>query len=131
MAWFGLEIEVWLTIATVVLSVFSIIIAICSAQSTAKQADKQIEHIKKLSKQQLELSEIYLSTVMTNNQHILHEMKDNLATKEECYKSGVTVMNERRDVMEKNIKRLKILIAESEKLQEEYILHKQKIQVTK
>ena len=42
MAWFGLEIEVWLTIATVVLSVFSIIIAICSAQSTAKQADKQI-----------------------------------------------------------------------------------------
>lgn len=131
MAWFGLDIEVWLTIATVLLSVVSIIIAICSARSTAKQADKQIEYIKKLSEQQLELSEIYLSTVMTNNQHILYEMKDNLATKEECYKSGVMVMNERRDVMEKNIKRLKILIAESEKLQEEYILHKQKIQVAK
>ena len=125
MNWSDISIETYLAAATVLLSLISVIIAICSARHTSKQANKQIENIRKLSEQQLAHSEIYLATVMANNQHLILEMKDELAVKEEAYNSGVTVINERRDVMERNMKRLKVLIAESERLQEDYSKYKQ------
>lgn len=69
MAWFGLEIEVWLTIATVVLSVFSIIIAICSAQSTAKSHKQEMINEYKARKGQQRF-------------HLPHEMRESYIREE-------------------------------------------------
>ena len=46
----------WCTIATIGLSVVSIIIAICSSRSTSKDAHKQIREIKNLSALQIDTS---------------------------------------------------------------------------
>ena len=131
MNWSDISIETYLAGATILLSLISVIIAICSARHTSKQANKQIENIRKLSEQQLAHSEIYLATVMANNQHLILEMRDELAVKEETYNSGVQVMNERRNVMKRNMDRLRVLISESEKLQEEYSRYKQIMQSSK
>lgn len=46
--------EEWTTIATIVLSVVAIIIAIWSSRSTSRDANKQIAEIKQLSKLQID-----------------------------------------------------------------------------
>lgn len=78
MVWYGLEIEVWLAIATVLLSVVSIIIAICSARSTAKQANKQIAEIKRLAKLQIDAACISLDAEISKIEKEKCKLEDDL-----------------------------------------------------
>lgn len=52
MNWLGISIETWLAITTIILSVVSIIIAIWSARSTAKDMQKEIQEIRLSAKKE-------------------------------------------------------------------------------
>lgn len=61
MNWLGISIETWLAITTIILSVVSIIIAIWSSRSTAKDMQKEIQEIRLSAKKerQGQLSDTY------------------------------------------------------------------------
>lgn len=107
-------------VIAIIAIIVTIVIAVCSSRSTAKQVQKQIDEVKTLASIQLLTSELHLATAMNANEKIALELKDQLDIKREAYDSGITVLNERRDVMERNIKRLEILLQKCEALQKEY-----------
>lgn len=61
MNWLGISIETWLAISTIILSVVSIIIAIWSSRSTAKDMQKEIHEIRMSAKKERlgQLSDTY------------------------------------------------------------------------
>lgn len=60
------SIDTWLTIATIVLSAISIIIAICSSRKTSKNASQQIEAISESTNQEIKA----LKNVITHQENI-------------------------------------------------------------
>lgn len=118
-------------VIAIIAIIVTIVIAVCSSRSTAKQVQKQIDEVKTLASIQLLTSELHLATAMNANEKIALELKDQLDIKREAYDSGITVLDERRDVMERNIKRLEILLQKCEALQKEYQDLQNKINNTK
>lgn len=54
MVLFGLDINLWLAIATVILAIVSTVIAIVSTRITSKEATRQIDEIRKSTEKQVE-----------------------------------------------------------------------------
>ena len=106
MAWYGLEIEVWLAIATVLLSVVSIIIAICSARSTAKQANKQIAEIKRLAKLQIDAACISLDAEISKIEKEKCKLEDDLVIQRKYIAEGKDTLLESLETQKLRAKRI-------------------------
>ena len=106
MAWYGLEIEVWLAIATVLLSVVSIIIAICSARSTAKQANKQIAEIKRLAKLQIDAACISLDADISKIEKEKCKLEDDLVIQRKYIAEGKDTLLESLETQKLRAKRI-------------------------
>ena len=106
MAWYGLEIEVWLAIATVLLSVVSIIIAICSARSTAKQANKQIAEIKRLAKLQIDATCISLDAEISKIEKEKCKLEDDLVIQRKYIAEGKDTLLESLETQKLRAKRI-------------------------
>lgn len=69
----------WSTVATILLSVVAIVIAICSSHSTSKAAEKQISEIKQLSVLQIDttikLLEVEIQRIMVEVKRAAQESK--------------------------------------------------------
>jgi len=106
MTWYGLEIEVWLAIATVLLSVVSIIIAICSARSTAKQANKQIAEIKRLAKLQIDAACISLDAEISKIEKEKCKLEDDLVIQRKYIAEGKDTLLESLETQKLRAKRI-------------------------
>jgi heme/copper-type cytochrome/quinol oxidase subunit 2 len=101
----------WMTIATVLLSVIAIVIAIWSSRQTSKQARKQIESIKYLSHLQIESTMISLEMELFNTTFDEYDAKGELVRIQKKLQDLQQNPNENKsklDRLEIEFKKLKI-----------------------
>ena len=106
MVLYGLEIEVWLALTTILLSIVSIIIAICSTRSTAKQANKQIAEIKRLAKLQIDAACISLDAEISKIEKEKCKLEDDLVIKRKYIAEGKNTLLESLETQKLNAKRI-------------------------
>ena len=101
------------TIGSLIIALSSLIFAIYSSRKTSKQLEQQIKTVK-------EISHLHLVTAMNANQKLMLETEDSLNIKKAALAKGTPVMNESRETMELNIKRLENILQNCHNAQEEY-----------
>ena len=106
MVLYGLEIEVWLALTTILLSIVSIIIAICSARSTAKQANKQIAEIKRLAKLQIDAACISLDAEISKIEKEKCKLEDDLVIQRKYIAEGKDTLLESLETQKLRAKRI-------------------------
>ena len=101
------------TIGSLIIALSSLIFAIYSSRKTSKQVERQIKTVKKIS-------HLHLVTAMNANQKLMLETEDSLNIKKTALAKGTPVMNESRETMEMNIKRLEKMLQNCHNTQKEY-----------
>ena len=101
------------TIGSLIIALSSLIFAIYSSRKTSKQLERQIKTVKKIS-------HLHLVTAMNANQKLMLETEDSLNIKKTALAKGTPVMNESRETMEMNTKRLEKILQNCHNTQEEY-----------
>ena len=101
------------TIGSLIIALSSLIFAIYSSRKTSKQLERQIKTVKKIS-------HLHLVTAMNANQKLMLETEDSLNIKKTGLAKGTPVMNESRETMEMNIKRLEKMLQNCHNTQKEY-----------
>lgn len=101
------------TIGSLIIALSSLIFAIYSSRKTSKQLERQIKTVKKIS-------HLHLVTAMNANQKLMLETEDSLNIKKTALAKGTPVMNESRETMEMNIKRLEKILQNCHNTQKEY-----------
>ena len=101
------------TIGSLIIALSSLIFAIYSSRKTSKQFERQIKTVKKIS-------HLHLVTAMNANQKLMLETEDSLNIKKTALAKGTPVMNESRETMEMNIKRLEKILQNCHNTQKEY-----------
>ena len=101
------------TIGSLIIALSSLIFAIYSSRKTSKQLKRQIKTVKKIS-------HLHLVTAMNANQKLMLETEDSLNIKKTALAKGTPVMNESRETMEMNIKRLEKILQNCHNTQKEY-----------
>ena len=103
----------WIAIGSIIIALLSLFYAIYSGCKTSKQLERQIKTVKKIS-------HLHLVTAMNANQKLMLETEDSLNIKKAALAKGTPVMNESRETMEMNIKRLENILQNCHNAQEEY-----------